>query len=174
MRLLKLSGYLFLLLLAATAVVLGLGSRIAQQHTATASGIVAASQDRVWSLISDVSAQPRWRTGLKSVERLPAAPGGPCWRELQSAMAMPLCVTRADPPNTRIVEIADPKLPFGGSWTYTLKPVGLASTEVTIREDGVTRPALWRFVGHYILGEDTQVKQYLTDLQRAAPGPLSM
>ena len=169
MRFLRLSGYLFAVLLLGVGVILFVGSRIPANHTATASGTVAAPRDRVWALISDVSAQPGWRTGLKSVEMLPGGSGGPCWRELQTGMAMPLCVTAADAPNSRVVAIADPSLPFGGTWTYQLEPDGPASTKVTIREDGVTRPALWRFIGHYVLGEDTEVKQYLTDLQRAAP-----
>jgi hypothetical protein len=40
--------------------------------------------------------------------------------------------------------------------------------KVTITENGTTGPALWRFVGHYVMGEDSQIKQYLADLKRAA------
>jgi hypothetical protein len=39
---------------------------------------------------------------------------------------------------------------------------------VTITERGTTGPAMWRFVGHYVMGEDGSIKQYLSDLKRAA------
>ena len=121
----------------------------------------------MWGLISDVGRQPEWRTGLKAVEMLPPGADGPCWREVQSAMTMPLCVTRSEAPARRAVTIADPKLPFGGSWTYELEEAGVSGTRVTITENGTTGPAMWRFVGHYVMGEDTQIKRYLRDLEAA-------
>lgn len=170
MRLLKISGYLFIVLLLATAVVMWMGSRLPAEHTSTASAEVAAPPQRVWALIADVARQPEWRTGLKAVEMLPAGDAGPCWREVQRAMAMPLCVTASEEPRRRVVRISDPKLPFGGDWTYVLEPTGAGSTKVTITENGTTGPAMWRFAGHYLMGEDTQIKTYLADLQRAAGG----
>ncbi len=136
--------------------------------------MIPASQEKIWALITDVEAQPRWRTGLKAVEVLPAGPDGPCWREIQTSMAMPLCVTASDAPRRRVVRIADPKLPFGGDWTYELEPAGAATgtgaTRVTITERGTTGPAMWRFFGHYLYGEDRSIRQYLEDMERAAAG----
>lgn len=174
MRLLRISGYVFLVLLAVTAVVMVMGSRLPVEHTATASVEVRASPERVWGLISDVGRQPEWRTGLKAVEVLPAGEAGPCWTEVQQAMRMPLCVMASEAPGAggavrRVVGITDPKLPFGGAWTYELEPLGGGgSTRVTITENGTTGPAMWRFAGHYLMGEDTQIKQYLKDLKAAA------
>lgn len=172
MRVLRWSGYVFVVLLLAMAVVMVLGSRLPQEHAATAVAEIPAAPERVWSVIADVAAQPRWRTGLKAVEMLPASGGGPCWNEVQTGQTMALCVDASEPPaegktGRRVVRIADPKLPFGGTWTYSLEPVGVAGTRVTIREDGIVRPAMWRFVSHYVIGEDAQVKRYLEDLQRA-------
>ncbi len=128
MRLLRWSGYLFIVLLAATAVVMGMGSRLPAEHTATATGEIAAPRERVWSMIVDVAKQPGWRTGLKAVEVLSAEGDETCWREVQAWMAMPLCATRSEAPRLRVVQIADPKLPFGGSWTYELEAAGPTST----------------------------------------------
>ena len=84
MRILVWSCYsCFIMLLLAAVVVLGLGSRLPVEHTATVSSLVPASQEKIWALITDVETQPRWRTGLKAVEVLPAGPDGPCWREIQ-------------------------------------------------------------------------------------------
>ena len=168
MRLLRWSGYFFVVLLALVATVLVMGSRLPVEHTASVSAVVEAPQDKVWAMISDVSAQPGWRTGLKAVEMLPEGAAGPCWREVQSAMSMPLCVTASEAPRIRVATIADPKLPFGGSWTYQLEPAGAGATRVTITERGTTKPAMWRFAGHYLMGEDGQIKQYLRDLVQAA------
>lgn len=171
MRFLKISGYVFVVLLLVVAVVMVLGSRLPEEHAATAAAEIPAAPQRVWDVIADVGAQPRWRTGLKAVEMLPPETNGPCWNEVQTGQTMALCVDASEAPaegktGRRVVRIADPKLPFGGTWTYSLEPAG-AATRVTIREDGIVRPAMWRFVSHYILGEDAQVKQYLKDLQKA-------
>ncbi len=173
--LLRWSGYVFIVLLLGTAAVMWLGSRLPAEHRAVATAEIAAPEARVWGLIADVAKQPEWRTGLKAVEMQPAGEAGPCWTEVQQAMRMPLCVTASEAPAEgggaarRVVGIADPKLPFGGDWTYELEPIGSGgSTRVTITERGTTGPAMWRFAGHYVLGEDTQIKTYLRDLKTAA------
>jgi len=166
MRLLRFSGYLFIVLLAATAIVMGMGSRLPVEHRAVATAVVEAPVDRVWEMITDVQAQPGWRTGLKGVEMLPAGAEGPCWREVQAWVSMPLCATASEAPRRRVVRIADQRLPFGGRWTYALEAEGPAATRVTITEEGTTGPAMWRFVGHYVMGEDGQIKQYLRDLEK--------
>ncbi len=166
MRMLRFSGYLFVVLLVVTAVVMGVGSRLPVEHRAVATAVIAAPQERVWALITDVGAQPGWRTGLKAVEMLPEGHGGPCWREVQTGMAMPLCVEASGAMTRRVVRIADPALPFGGTWTYELEAAGAGATKVTITENGTTGPAMWRFAGHYLMGEDSQVKQYLQDLEK--------
>ncbi len=167
MRFLRWSGYLFIVLLLLTAVVIGLGSRLPVEHRATATALIAAPREQVWETISKVEGQPRWRTGLKSVEVLPAGAEGPCWREMQGWMSMPLCVTASEAPSRRVVKIVDPALPFGGTWTYVLEEERPGATKVTITENGTTGPPMWRFVGHYVMGEDGQIKQYLRDLQGA-------
>ena len=173
MRLLQLSGYLFVVLVLSVAMVMVMGDRLPEQHVASATSEIPAPPERVWKTIVDVETQPRWRTGLKGVEMLPPEAGGPCWKELQTGEAMDLCVDVNEQPSRRVVRVADPKLPFGGTWTYTLEPVGESSTRVTVREDGIVRPAMWRFLSHYVRGEDAQVKQYLKDLQNAVGAPVS-
>jgi hypothetical protein len=145
-----------------------MGSRVPGEHTVSVSDTVPASQQKVWGLITDVAAQPHWRTGLKAVSLLPPENGAPCWAEVQSSMTMPLCADVREKPTKQVVRIADPKLPFGGTWTYVLEPAGENATKVTITEQGTTGPSMWRFVGHYVLGEDGSIKQYLGDLKRAA------
>ena len=58
----------------AFGVVYWMGSRLPVEHHAVATGRVGASQDKVWSLVSDTATQAQWRTG--DMEDRPCAPGG--------------------------------------------------------------------------------------------------
>ncbi len=168
MRVLKVLGIVAAVFAVVVIAVLILGTLQPHEHVASATAEIAAPQARVWQLIEEVDKQPAWRTGLLSVE--PRAPenGHRCWTEVQKQMRMPLCEDLSAEPSTRIVRIADPSLPFGGTWTYQLQPSGPNATHIVITENGTTGPALWRFVGHYILHEDAMIKQYEADLQKAA------
>jgi len=64
----------------------------------------------------------------------------------------------------RIVNrIADPKLPFGGSWTYQIEPIG-SGTELTITENGEVYNPLFRFVSRFIMGHTATIEKYQRDL----------
>jgi hypothetical protein len=168
MRALRFLGWLSVAIALAICVVMVMGSRVPVEHTVTDAEVIPASQQKVWDLITDVPAQANWRTGLKAVHPLPSQNGATCWEEVQGGMTMPLCADVREAPVRQVVRIADPKLPFGGTWTYVLEPVGESTTKVTITENGTTGPAIWRFVDHYILHEDAEIKQYMGDLKRAA------
>jgi hypothetical protein len=171
MRTLKFLGWLSVVIMLAIGAAFVMGGRLPPDHTATITGTVSAPQQKVWQLISDVSSQPNWRSGLKAITPLPPQGDAPCWAEVQSSMTMPLCADLTQPPTRRVVRIEDPKLPFGGTWTYELQPAGTSSTLVTITEHGTISPAIWRFMDHYVMGEDSQIKRYLADLTRAASQP---
>jgi hypothetical protein len=171
MWLLKALGILVLALVCAIAVMFIMGSRLPSEHTASASADIAAPQARVWHLIEDVGKQPSWRTGLVGVKAVSAVNGHQCWTEVQKHMSMPLCEVVVEPPSTRVVSIADSTLPFGGTWTYQLQPIGTGATRLIITEDGTTDPALFRFIGHYIYHEDTMIKQYESDVLKATTKP---
>jgi Polyketide cyclase / dehydrase and lipid transport len=168
MRLLRFLGWMSVVIVLAICIAIFMGSRLPEAHTASITDTIPASQQRVWGLITDPAAMPGWRTGLKAVTLLPPENGAPCWAEVQSSMTMPLCADVREEPTRQVVRIADPKLPFGGTWTYVLEPAGADATKVTITENGTVGPSLWRFVGHYVMGEDGSIKQYLADLKRAA------
>jgi hypothetical protein len=164
---LRVSGVILLVIAVALIAMLILGGLQPRAHTASVASVVSAPQAVVWQRIEDVAQQPTWRTGLNAVQTLPAQNGHNCWMEIQKYGKMPLCEVLTAAPTTRIVAIADPKLPFGGTWTYELTPVDAMSTRVSITENGTTGPLLWRFAGHYIFHEDTMIKQYMADLQKS-------
>ena len=168
MMALRILGWLIVAIVVAICIAMFMGSRLPVEHTVSRTDTIPASQQKVWTLITDVAALPRWRTGLKSVTLLPPRNGAPCWAEVQSGMTIAMCEDARESPKREIVRIADPKLPFGGTWTYALEPAGDNATKVTITEDGTVRPVMWRFVAHYWMGEDRTIKQYLSDLKKAA------
>jgi uncharacterized protein YndB with AHSA1/START domain len=171
MRALKALGILCLLIACLMTAVLVLGAMQPRAHIASASIVLAAPQSRVWAMIEDTATQPQWRKDLTAVQQLPEQDGHLCWLEVQKYGKMPLCETLTVVPSKRVVLIADPKLPFGGTWTYDLAPAGADSTTLTITENGFTGPLFWRFMGHYVFHEDTMIKEYEASLQKAIAQP---
>ena len=169
--LLRVAGVIVAVLLVAVGVALLMGALQPRNHTASATVVINAPQAVVWQRITDLQSQTSWRSGLTDVQMMPAQDGHPCWQETSSFGKMPMCEVLSAPPSTRIVRIADPNLPYGGIWTYELSP-GLGptdpnSTTLRITENGFTGPWIYRFVGHYIFHEDTQIKKYEADLQKS-------
>lgn len=172
MRLLvKAFGILALVVVCAVVVMFIMGARLPVEHLASVSTTIAAPQAQVWQLIEDINKQPTWRTGLVRVERVSAINGRQCWTEVQKHMSMPLCEVVVQPPAMRVVLIASTTLPFGGTWTYQLQARDANSTQLVITENGETDPAFFRFIGHYIYHEDTMIKQYEADVQKAVAKP---
>jgi len=168
MRVLKVLGVLLVVVVCAVALMWFMGSRLPYAHTASSSIVIATPEAHTWQMIEDIHSQASWREGLLSVEDLPPENGHRCWTEVEKHMRMPMCEDVATAPTMRVVRIADPKLPFGGTWTYKLRPIGAGATLLNITEDGTTGPALYRFLGHYVYHEDTMIKQYEDELQKAA------
>lgn len=158
---------------AAFGLMYWMGSRVPVEHRAIASEVIEASQDRVWELVSDTATHPTWRTGLVSVKPIEQKDlEGPednrCWVEWHRSLKLTFCLVEEQPKSRRVVRIAGKNAGFSGTWTYALRPVTAHTTEITITEDGTVRPPLWRFLGYYFMGEDTNVKIFLRDLQAEA------
>jgi uncharacterized protein YndB with AHSA1/START domain len=171
MRIVRILSGLVLLIVCIGIIAYVLGSRLPVNHTATTTVVLNAPQARVWQMIEDVPSQPEWRADLKSVQPLPQQDGHTCWLEVQKMGKMPMCEVLTAEPSTRVVAIADPSLPFGGTWTYQLTPMDAGTTSLQITENGFTKPALFRFIGHYIMHEDTQIKKFEGSLQKASSEP---
>ncbi|MEO8579641.1 MAG: hypothetical protein ABI469_05290, partial [Gemmatimonadales bacterium] len=68
-------------------------------------------------------------------------------------------------PNQRLVtKIADPSLPFGGTWTYELSPRG-DSTTLRITEDGEVYNPVFRFLSRFFMGHTATMNKYLDDVR---------
>ena len=64
-----------------------------------------------------------------------------------------------------MLRIADPKLPFGGTWTYEIAPTAGGST-LTITENGEVYNPIFSFMARFVFGYDGTMKTYLANLEK--------
>jgi uncharacterized protein YndB with AHSA1/START domain len=149
-------------LLAAIATVAIGGMFMSRTHKASRSIMLAAAPEQVWAVITDYPSHPTWRN-LKSIERGPDLNGHPVWREIDKrGEVMPIELIEITAPRRLVGRIADPNLPFGGTWTWDLTPEG-TGTRVRITEDGEIKPPPFRYIAR-IIGYDMTINQYLKAL----------
>lgn len=149
---------LFILVLAA-------GAMVEREHSASRSAVYQRPPQDVWEAITDVEAMPEWRSNVDSVERLPDRDGNPVWSENGSTGPLPMERVEAVPERRLVLRIADPALPFGGTWTYELEPAD-GGTRLTITEDGHVDNVLFRFMSRFVFGYTSTLETYLRDLGR--------
>lgn len=149
--------YVGLVIVIVPAIVVAIGAMLPKGHVARSNVVIQASLADVFALIAGPS---DWR-GVK-YELLTESPLK--WRETDSggdAITYERVETKSP---TRIVNrIADPKLPFGGSWTYEIVPAGNA-TELAITENGEVYNPLFRFASKFIMGHTATIEKYQRDV----------
>ncbi len=75
----------------------------------------------------------------------------------------------SSPPRRLVTRIADPKLPFGGTWTYEIVSLERACT-LTITEDGEVYNPLFRFVSRFVIGHTATIDRYLKSVTQKLGG----
>lgn len=149
--------YVGLVIVIVPAIVVAIGAMLPKGHVARSNVVIQASPADVFALIAGPS---DWR-GIK-YELLTESPLK--WRETDSSGdAITYERVEATAPNRIVNRIADPKLPFGGSWTYEIAPNGNA-TELAITENGEVYNPLFRFVSKFIMGHTATIEKYQRDV----------
>ena len=164
----------WILLVVLTLAIVGavaalIGSRLARSHRASIAHTFSVAPDVIWSTITDIEAFPSWRAGISRIERLPDKNGYPVWIEEGRSGKMTLAVERREPPRILVGRIADPNLPFGGTWTYEIAPDG-AGSRLTITENGEIYNPLFRFMARFIFGYDGTIRAYMASLEKRLAG----
>ena len=152
------------------------GMLIPRDHVASRSAVYQHSSAAVWQLLSDFPSYAKWAPEVKGVKRLPDMNGHAVWA-LEGDWGMPLEVESFEPPRRMVTRIADPKLPFGGTWTWELVPAG-AGTRITVTENGVIKSPLFRVMTRFIFGYHATMDTYLKAIGKhlgedITPGPAS-
>jgi uncharacterized protein YndB with AHSA1/START domain len=153
------------LVVALIATVFLIGSLLPKQHTATRAARFRKPPETVWSAITDYSKFPEWRKGVTQVEVLPSVNGQPSWREFDKyGHSLPFEIDESKAPQRLVTRIADPNLPFGGTWTYEFTPQVDGGTVLRITENGEVRNVFFRFVSRFFMGYTKTMEDYLDAL----------
>ena len=159
-------------LAAAAAIVTVIGWRLPVRHRAARESTYPIARDSMFSLLTDVERFTEWRSGMKRVEARPAVDGRPRWLEAGGDGEILVELVQAVPGERLVTRIADPGLPFGGTWTYELADAELANltrgTRLRITEDGEVYNPIFRFMSRYVFGHSRTIERYLADLRTVA------
>ena len=132
------------------------------KHRVTRQATYRVAAVPLYDLITRVDAFPSWRTKLTSIEH-----DSPTrFREIGGNGTILFERTEQIPAQRVVTRIADPSLPFGGSWTYELLPAGDGRTTLRITEDGEVYNPIFRFVSRFVMGHTSTIDQYLRDVGR--------
>jgi uncharacterized protein YndB with AHSA1/START domain len=164
-----------LALLAALVITIVLiGSLLPKEHVAARTARFKTTPQQIFAALTDVSAFPSWRN-VRSVQLVDGAAGRRAWREVDShGQAILFEVMEEAPPRLLVSRIADPSLPFGGTWTYEIRELPGGGSEVTITENGEVRNPIFRFVSRFILGHTATMDEFLRALGRKFGEPVSL
>ena len=153
-------------LVALIVIVLVVGMMLPQSHSAARRARLAQPPGEIFTAISDYRSFTTWRSGLKEVRPRQGTDGRVSWVEVSRQGELPLEIVEAEPPRRLVGRIADPKLPFGGTWTYQVEPTSDGGSELTITEDGEVYNPVFRFMARFVFGYTATLEQYLRDLGR--------
>ena len=157
--------WVFVLLAGILVLIALIGWLLPKEHTVTREARFHQPPEAVWKAITDIDAMPSWRQGLKSVKRLPDQNGLAAWVETTDSGVFPLETVVSQPPSKLVVRIADPKLPFGGTWTYEIAAAPPGSI-LRIWEDGEIYNPIFRFLSRFVFGYSGTIETYLKSLSR--------
>lgn len=156
-------------LLALVGLMAAIGATLPVRHSASREATYPASRDSLYALIADVGRFTEWRSGLERVEQRPAVEGKARWLEVSGDGEILFEAVESVPGTRRVTRIADPELPFGGTWTFELEdaPPG---TRLRITEDGEVYNPIFRFISRYIFGYSQGLEQFHADLSASISG----
>jgi len=148
----------------AIVAVVVVGALLPKSHMASRTAIIRATPEQVFALISGPQ---DWRADLKEYKFFDES-GRHMQRETDKhGQTITYEIVQSQPPTLRKNTIADKNLPFGGSWTWNIKPQS-DGCAVTITEDGEVYNPVFRFVSRFIMGHTRTIDNYLAMLGNAA------
>ncbi len=166
----KVFGAILLVFLVAGIAIYADGARLPYNHSVSVTGVVAAPQDKVFALITNVAHASDWRPAVKSVSTLQPDKGRDHWVEhLDHGQFMTFLATRTEAPSRRDVLLDDPGASYGGTWIYELSPgPSPNTTSLRITEAGFIKPPIYRFIMAHVIGPTSNLDQYMKDIQAQA------
>ena len=144
-------------------IVLGIGALVPEKHVASTRVELQTPAKTVWEVLTDFERHPTWRAAVNEIERLPDQNGKPVWRESTDFGPLTYVVDELSAPTRLVTRIADPDLPFGGTWTYEITPTGDGCT-LEITETGEIYNLFFRFMARFVFGYHSTQEDFLESL----------
>ncbi len=137
-----------------------------ERHTSQITVELPVARHDVWIAITDYARMPEWWPAVKKV-RMETRPNGEVWTWNRDAQGQEIAFrTKEEKAPARLVrEIMGDNLPFGGTWTFALAEDGY-HTRLTLTEDGVIKPPLFRAIARYFIGLDRTTKNFAASLEK--------
>jgi hypothetical protein len=157
------------LVLLAGAVAL-VGAMLPKSHLSSRSSRFRQTPQALWDIITGPS---DWRLDLRSTEKLEPRNGRRTWKEIDKhGQAITYESVEETPPRRLVTRIADPNLPFGGTWTQEFQPDSKGCV-LTITEAGEIYNPIFRFMSRFVLGYTGTMDNYLKALHAKVGDPES-
>ena len=148
-------------LVAIVAAVAIIGAMLPKNHIASRSSHFKQPPQAIWEVITG---PPDWRPDIRSSEKLAPRDGHRSWKEIDKhGQGITYESVEENPPLRLVTRIADPKLPFGGTWTFEIQPEP-AGSRVAITEAGEIYDPIFRFMSRFVLGYSGSIETYLKGL----------
>jgi len=165
---------LLVALLSLVALAWGIGMVIPLEHVAARSAHFTSHPKAVWAVVSDVPGYARWAPEVSGVKRLADREGHRVYA-LEGKGSMPLEIEVSEPPRRMVTRIADPRLPYAGTWTWEIAPEE-GGARVTVTERGEIKLAPMRALARFVFGYTSTLDDYLEALgdglgEGVVPGP---
>lgn len=141
------------------------GRSMPETHEVSERVVVRAPPEKVFALLTDVRAIPRWRKTVRAVDLVASEPRVR-FREHGAQGALELEIEEQVAPSKLALRTAGVRsMVFEGSWTYELEAEG-EGTRVTLTERGVLRSPFARVFARYVIGPRTHVERTLAALAK--------
>ena len=145
-------------------VVTAIGYALPRGHVASVETTLSATPPQVFARITDPARYGDWRKDVTQVEVLSSQPLK--WREHAGDDPITYEVVESRTPDRFVVRIADPDLPFGGTWTYELNPDG-SGTRLVITERGEVYNPIFRFMSRFVFSKTATMEKFVASLKDA-------
>jgi uncharacterized protein YndB with AHSA1/START domain len=145
--------------------VLATGAMLPEKHTVTRSIAVERPIAEVWQVLTDHAQDPLWRPDLERVKKLGDRNGHSVWEEkYKNGDVVRLETTLSEAPKRMERKIVDQSA-YGGVWVIELSGSDDGKmTTVRITENGEVYNPAFRIIGRFIIGFESTLEKYLTDL----------
>ena len=145
-------------------VIIGYGYSLPVEHQITMQRHYAKTPDEIWNVIVDYRKYSQWRENVYEVTEMRSKGSYDAWKELDAdGHSVPYEIISYSQNKQMIIEITDPTLPYGGSWTFDLVPDETGTT-LMITENGKIDNLFFRVIAHFSTGYTDSMNAWLNSL----------